>query len=71
MWTLNQKKLKEEDKTVNRVLGKVNAEDITATNMLIYVGAVVVTRKIELKTGKRSQKRGLCGNEDWSPRSEA
>ena len=53
----NRKKLKEEVKKVNGVLEKVDVEDITATNILIYAGAVVVTERLGLKTGKRSQKR--------------
>ena len=53
----NRKKLKEEVKKVNGALEKIVVEDITATNMLIYAGAVVVTERLGLKTGKRSQKR--------------
>ena len=52
----NRKKLKEVKK-VNGVLEKVDVEDITATNMLIYAGAVVVTERLGVNTGKRSQKR--------------
>ena len=48
----NRKKLKEEVKKVNGVL----VEEITATNMLIDAGAVIVTERLGLKTGKRSQK---------------
>ena len=54
---VNRKKLKEEVKKVNGVLGKVNIEEITATNMLIYAEAMVVTERLGLRTGKRSQKR--------------
>ena len=35
---VNSKKLKEEVKKVNGVLGKVDVEEITATSMLIYAG---------------------------------
>ena len=54
---VNRKKLKEEVKKVNGVLGKVDAEEITTTNTLIYAGAVVVTERLGVKAGKRSQKR--------------
>lgn len=53
----NRKKLKEEVKKVNGELEKVDVEDITATNMLVYAGAVVVTERLGLDTGKRTQKR--------------
>ena len=53
----NRKKLKEEVKKVNGVMEKVDVEDIIATNMLIYAGAVVVTERLGLKTRKRSQRR--------------
>ena len=54
---VNRKKSKEEVKKVNGVLGKVDVEDITATNMFIYARAVVVTERLGLKTGKRTQKQ--------------
>ena len=63
----NRNKLKEEVKKVNWVLEKVDVEDITATNMLIYAGAVVVTERLGLKTGKTSQKREPL----WKRRLEA
>ena len=55
MRNVNRTKLKEVKK-VNWVLGKVK-EEVTATNMLSYAGAVVVTERLGLRTGKRSQKR--------------
>ena len=64
---VNRKKLKEEVKKVNGVLGKVNVEEITAANMPIYAGAVVVTERLRLRTGKRSQKRELF----WKRRLES
>ena len=54
---VNRKKVKEEVKKVNGVLGKANVEEITATNMLIYAGTVVVSERLGMRTEKRSQKR--------------
>ena len=49
MRNVNRKKLKEGVKKVNGALGKVDVEEITATNMLIYAGAVVVTERLGLR----------------------
>ena len=36
---------------------EIDVEDITATNMFIYARAVVVTERLGLKTGKKTQKQ--------------
>ena len=51
---VNKKKLNAEVKRVNQVLEKMDTEEITNTNDLIYAGAVVVTEELGLRDRKGS-----------------
>ena len=51
---VNKKKLKREVKRVNQVLEKMDTEEITNTNDLIYAGAFVVTEELGLRGRKGS-----------------
>ena len=52
---VNKKKLKAEVKRENQLLEKMDTEEITNTNDLIYAGAVVVTEELGVRVRKGSQ----------------
>ena len=55
---MNKKQVMTEVNKINQILGKIITNDITATNRLIYAGAVVVTELLGLKRKKRGNPKG-------------
>ena len=59
---INRGKLRDITKKVNAVLEKIETNDITTTNDLMYAGALLVTDLVGAKRGKEDRRKNHGGN---------
>ena len=57
---IERRKLKEVTKKVDAVREKIETNDITNTNDLMYAGAAVVTDLVGMKIGNRQEEKNCC-----------